>query len=148
MCDYFFFLMIRRPPRSTRTDTLFPYTTLFRSASSAVVFIQEQQNPCLRRARAHIIARFKSNARHVRCEQPSYGVSKAHGFTKAGVRLVGLSLVYARKAWSQPQLPRWRACETSGLREPQRRCFRMRVDAIQNPLSCNRTKRDTVVEGK
>src|SRR3546814_21109561 len=28
----FFCLMIRRPPRSTRTDTLFPYTTLFRSA--------------------------------------------------------------------------------------------------------------------
>src|SRR3546814_5687178 len=27
-----FFLMIRRPPRATRTDTLFPYTTLFRSA--------------------------------------------------------------------------------------------------------------------
>src|SRR3546814_5237750 len=31
-CFVFFFLMIRRPPRSTRTDTLFPYTTLFRSA--------------------------------------------------------------------------------------------------------------------
>src|SRR3546814_11865513 len=31
----FFFLMIRRPPRSTRTDTLFPYTTLFRSAGPA-----------------------------------------------------------------------------------------------------------------
>src|SRR3546814_20565160 len=30
----FFFLMIRRPPRSTRTDTLFPYTTLFRSTDS------------------------------------------------------------------------------------------------------------------
>src|SRR3546814_10550776 len=30
-CRVFFFLMIRRPPRSTRTDTLFPYTTLFRS---------------------------------------------------------------------------------------------------------------------
>src|SRR3546814_11767753 len=29
---FFFFLMIRRPPGSTRTDTLFPYTTLFRSA--------------------------------------------------------------------------------------------------------------------
>src|SRR3546814_5399491 len=29
-----FFLMIRRPPRSTRTDTLFPYTTLFRSLAS------------------------------------------------------------------------------------------------------------------
>src|SRR3546814_12639240 len=34
-----FFLMLRRPPRSTRTDTLFPYTTLFRS------------RPPLRRAR-------------------------------------------------------------------------------------------------
>src|SRR3546814_13210003 len=32
MLLFFFFLMIRRPPRSTRTDTLFPYTTLFRSA--------------------------------------------------------------------------------------------------------------------
>src|SRR3546814_12444394 len=29
--------MIRRPPRSTRTDTLFPYTTLFRSADSPAV---------------------------------------------------------------------------------------------------------------
>src|SRR3546814_11462288 len=28
---FIFFLMILRPPRSTRTDTLFPYTTLFRS---------------------------------------------------------------------------------------------------------------------
>src|SRR3546814_14483005 len=35
-CDiFFFFLMIRRPPRSTRTDTLFPYTTLFRSQGGA-----------------------------------------------------------------------------------------------------------------
>src|SRR3546814_12534821 len=31
MSLFFFVLMIRRPPRSTRTDTLFPYTTLFRS---------------------------------------------------------------------------------------------------------------------
>src|SRR3546814_820758 len=31
VCFCFFFLMIRRPPRSTRTDTLFPYTTRFRS---------------------------------------------------------------------------------------------------------------------
>src|SRR3546814_17636609 len=29
-----FFLMIRRPPRSTRTDTLFPYTTLFRAVGA------------------------------------------------------------------------------------------------------------------
>src|SRR3546814_13390970 len=31
-----FFLMIRRPPESTRTDTLFPYTTLFRSRALAL----------------------------------------------------------------------------------------------------------------
>src|SRR3546814_1892886 len=31
---YFLYLMIRRPPRSTRTDTLFPYTTLFLSAAA------------------------------------------------------------------------------------------------------------------
>src|SRR3546814_8728918 len=32
----FFFLMVRRPPRSTRTDTLFPYTTHFRSLLGVV----------------------------------------------------------------------------------------------------------------
>src|SRR3546814_17192027 len=45
LCDGFsmgfFFLMIRRPPRSTRTDTLFPYTTLFRSR----VILGEKQRP-------------------------------------------------------------------------------------------------------
>src|SRR3546814_3179357 len=38
---FLFFLMIRRPPRSTRTDTLFPYTTLFRSAGPAVPGLRE-----------------------------------------------------------------------------------------------------------
>src|SRR3546814_5234915 len=33
--------MIRRPPRSTRTDTLFPYTTLFRSAAALAIEIAE-----------------------------------------------------------------------------------------------------------
>src|SRR3546814_16960027 len=37
MC-MFCFLMIRRPPRSTRTDTLFPYTTLFRAGDMTRVF--------------------------------------------------------------------------------------------------------------
>src|SRR3546814_15666565 len=42
-----FFLMIRRPPRSTRTDTLFPYTTLFRSS-----------RPCRAQSPAPATARF------------------------------------------------------------------------------------------
>src|SRR3546814_15658065 len=39
----FFFLMRRRPPRSTRTDTLFPYTTLFRSWRPAPPARRERQ---------------------------------------------------------------------------------------------------------
>src|SRR3546814_13189512 len=35
---FFFFLMQRRPPRSTRIDTLFPYTTLFRSVDSLIFY--------------------------------------------------------------------------------------------------------------
>src|SRR3546814_19635212 len=35
----FFFLIIRRPPSSTLTDTLFPYTTLFRSSKPGLVHI-------------------------------------------------------------------------------------------------------------
>src|SRR3546814_15414898 len=35
--------MIRRPPRSTRTDTLFPYTTLFRSRGTLQVFRTQHQ---------------------------------------------------------------------------------------------------------
>src|SRR3546814_18216813 len=37
----FFFLMIRRPPSSTRTDTLFPYTTLFRSPAKSDVHMED-----------------------------------------------------------------------------------------------------------
>src|SRR3546814_8855390 len=51
-----FFLMIRRPPRSTRTDTLFPYTTLFRS-------ISKQGDRRRRRARAQLPARPRSLVR-------------------------------------------------------------------------------------
>src|SRR3546814_11390901 len=40
MClNYFFFLMIRRPPRSTLTATLFPYTTLFRSPEDFSAYV-------------------------------------------------------------------------------------------------------------
>src|SRR3546814_5170648 len=38
-----FFLMIRRPPRSTRTDTLFPYTTLFRSSLFYIIYIMRSK---------------------------------------------------------------------------------------------------------
>src|SRR3546814_13604083 len=42
---FFFFLMIRRPPRSTRTDTLFPYTTLFRSVHVGGAQVRPDERP-------------------------------------------------------------------------------------------------------
>src|SRR3546814_13211476 len=54
---YIVFLMIRRPPRSTRTDTLFPYTTLFRSP--------RHDGGCVERR----AARSLSGRRHVRGRQ-------------------------------------------------------------------------------
>src|SRR3546814_15919602 len=52
----FFFLMIRRPPRSTRTDTLFPYTTLFRSLGrrDAAASCQQQRGYPLNRS--HVVS--------------------------------------------------------------------------------------------
>src|SRR3546814_12428504 len=48
----FFFLMLRRPPRSTRTDTLFPYTTLFRSiARQCSCSAHDRVRPCRTRLR-------------------------------------------------------------------------------------------------
>src|SRR3546814_19416730 len=53
-----FFLMIRRPPRSTRTDTLFPYTTLFRSrhggGCGAARVVQQARVAFLRHGARHI----------------------------------------------------------------------------------------------
>src|SRR3546814_11879726 len=46
----FFFLMIRRPPRSTRTDTLFPYTTLFRSEARPEL-VRRGGEGCVRQVR-------------------------------------------------------------------------------------------------
>src|SRR3546814_17539813 len=56
--------MIRRPPRSTRTDTLFPYTTLFRS--------QLSQDPSLLAAEAASMSLF-SSARIIKLELSGSG---------------------------------------------------------------------------
>src|SRR3546814_15778699 len=44
-CVDVFFLSVRRPPRSTRTDTLFPYTTLFRSHLGCVPLGNKEGEP-------------------------------------------------------------------------------------------------------
>src|SRR3546814_2931861 len=66
----FFFLMIRRPPRSTRTDTLFPYTTLFRSDDHADV--DRDLEDLERRRAADIVGlvELADLARDIALEQP------------------------------------------------------------------------------
>src|SRR3546814_15629570 len=68
----FFFLMIRRPPRSTRTDTLFPYTTLFRSLSAWIFDAGNDFRCCARRVRhralrgSHRVVVFGPVSEHLR----------------------------------------------------------------------------------
>src|SRR3546814_9383481 len=59
----FCFLMIRRPPRSTRTDTLFPYTTLFRSVFARSVGSSEPVVQCDQTDRKALIACLAPNRR-------------------------------------------------------------------------------------
>src|SRR3546814_16739885 len=53
---FLFFLMIRRPPRSTRTDTLFPYTTPFRSKDHQCLCDARQSRPRTEAARERLCA--------------------------------------------------------------------------------------------
>src|SRR3546814_14670946 len=53
----FFFLRIRRPPRYTPTDTLFPYTTLFRSSHSTTTIRTRRDDPRGPHFRRHALRR-------------------------------------------------------------------------------------------
>src|SRR3546814_6823929 len=65
--------MIRRPPRSTRTDTLFPYTTLFRSD-------QDAHHPPSRQARGRAVEHRRCRADAIRREKWENGQS-SHWWT-------------------------------------------------------------------
>src|SRR3546814_13890195 len=66
----FFFLRIRRPPRSTRTDTLFPTTTLFRSDGQSMLGDAERVEEAMARLRANATARTVEAAGTVRLAAP------------------------------------------------------------------------------
>src|SRR3546814_15290976 len=84
-CFYFFFvLMIRRPPRSTRTDTLFPYTTLFRSDGAGE-----------RRADARV--------RHAVARVFEIGLGADHGRVGVGVGEVGVLVFRSEEHTSELQ---------------------------------------------
>src|SRR3546814_8346962 len=76
--SFFFFVMIRRPPRSTRTDTLFPYTTLFRSGD---VDVRQEVHFDLQHAVA--LTGFAAAALHIEAEAAGL-VSAGLAFGQAG----------------------------------------------------------------
>src|SRR3546814_226198 len=78
-CFFLFFLMIRRPPRSTRTDTLFPYTTLFRSGPSEATACKRT----LGRPR-------RQSSREDATKQKKYKEAKSMSIRESAPRLPGL----------------------------------------------------------
>src|SRR3546814_11723782 len=66
---YFFFLMIRRPPVSTRTDTLFPYTTLFRSPERSLTHQGHDLDRALPQAAAGFLGKGASFSPQLRSEE-------------------------------------------------------------------------------
>src|SRR3546814_15336332 len=102
----FFFLMIRRPPRSTRTDTLFPYTTLFRSHGA-------EQTAGFVRMTGAVLGQFLSGARSIKDMGGPIRIAKTSGeaatvgfeqliyFARSEERRVGKECVSTcRSRWS------------------------------------------------
>src|SRR3546814_16345538 len=82
--------MIRRPPRSTRTDTLFPYTTLFRSRITATILATGPS----------MLSRIDCNgASHGIDEPPACAGVAVATITKAAVAASATRLVPRRRAW-------------------------------------------------
>src|SRR3546814_19062182 len=72
--------MIRRPPRSTRTDTLFPYTTLFRSQAVDVRRAGARRSVPERQPGLHAGWSLRGPADVARCEVPAQEAVQAVGF--------------------------------------------------------------------
>src|SRR3546814_13113119 len=72
MYNFLFFLMIRRPPRSTHTDTIFPYTTLFRSHAPVGIEVEHQRlarDPCRGHLAVQVGRRLDDTERQRRSEE-------------------------------------------------------------------------------
>src|SRR3546814_2320220 len=69
--------MIRRPPRSTRTDTLFPYTTLFRSCHLLGAAVALLQGGGRRRRRLH--SRSSDRGLRAQCRRPTHAAAWRRG---------------------------------------------------------------------
>src|SRR3546814_5904017 len=93
---YLFCLMIRRPPRSTRTDTLFPYTTLFRSRRAHAALAHAVRATQVEFDAVHagigdpdrqLLPRLFVDRRHHRTDDDAIGPALAHRFDLAQVHV-------------------------------------------------------------
>src|SRR3546814_16832345 len=109
----FFFLMIRRPPRSTRTDTLFPYTTLFRSGRTAHVLGADRR----RRLRQDHARRLACRTQSLRGNQPGAGTRRDCAGASDAARLKHIAAGTLTTGTCHPSalLPAW----TTGRRAAQ-----------------------------
>src|SRR3546814_804402 len=81
--------MIRRPPRSTRTDTLFPYTTLFRSGPREAIVVETDGHPyALLVETVEDVIEFSGKVRPVRTSLASGWRRVARGMVEAGEDLL------------------------------------------------------------
>src|SRR3546814_13314922 len=96
--------MIRRPPRSTRTDTLFPYTTLFRSRLGRIHARNKGAEVVTRGLRSEVCAFYDAVAARLRRR----GIEPLH--RRAGLR-PHVTLGYAPCAFEPFAIAAWRSDE-------------------------------------
>src|SRR3546814_9190261 len=122
--------MIRRPPRSTRTDTLFPYTTLFRSCLVLGRIFPPPQCRWWKRATPH--------ARHP-AGRAGQGAGGAIGGRAAAQELERLSLIFSR-----PPAAMWRRyCCRRVVRRPRIPCLSIRLCQDRNSSTERRSEEHT-----
>src|SRR3546814_10217046 len=125
--------MIRRPPRSTRTATLLPYTTLFRSTGEG--------RPAGRLARRHRLAR-RARGRYRQADlRPAFGGDAYAGVPEAG-RLLARPQVPGRKQRDQHQpQDQGLQLQQEGAGQGLQERFRLRpVAAVQEDLDRKSTR--------
>src|SRR3546814_12079373 len=93
-----FFLMIRRPPVSTRTDTPFPYTTLFRSHRHSAVHLAARRTGRARRAGQPLLPRQGRRADAQGFAAPGAALGDLRGRGRGEPRAAGMARLADRKS--------------------------------------------------
>src|SRR3546814_14252302 len=128
---FFLFLMLRRPPGSTRTDTLFPYTTLFRSVAA-------RRSAEVSAVMVLLYLSFAEDARQERIVNAEYQCEAAAGRARGSPLVRTASGSTRRRCLGSPDRASSTTSAPPGWGEPRR--------ARREPARCQDRKRD--VEGK